>query len=137
MSFRRTKWGRIIQFMGFLVESWWILCRNDVCLYTLSTFWEWITTLFLNIIMTSLLKKQNRKKFCLHYTYNLRLKKSNALIHRIGLFSLHKVFLLFLCALRACKIMKNAQILLAIFELPLAIRKIQHSYSSCWIFLSA
>ena len=51
--------------------------------------------------------------------YFLRLKNPNVPICRIGIFSLHKVFLLFPRVLRTCEIMKNAQILLAIFELPL------------------
>ena len=53
---------------------------------------------------------------CKIFYYNLRLKKPVAPIRRIGLFSLHKVFLLFSCVLCNCKIMKNAQILLAILR---------------------
>ena len=72
-----------------------------------------------------------------YFSYHSRLQKKNASIRRVLFSPLHKVFLLFSCVLRTCKIMKNAQILLTIFELPLATQKAQRSYSSRRFFFAA
>ena len=65
-----------------------------------------------------LINCENRKNFahrsCL---YPMRLQKKNAPIRRVLFSSLHKVFHQFSCALCACKIVKTAKILLAIFVL--------------------
>ena len=56
---------------------------------------------------------ENRKNFAHRvFLYPMRVEKLNALTRRVEFLSLHKVFLLFSCVLRTCKIMKNAQILL-------------------------